>query len=103
MEENINKSNPPKHRDKLEALDNISLGISIVVAIGLGVGIGLLLKHYTGYTWTLWIGVAYGVSAAVLNVYKAYKRAKKELDKLADDPKYKFLNDKKDDDEDFYK
>lgn len=80
----------PKHKDKLEALDNMSLGISIVVAIALGVGIGLLLKSWTGYTWTLWIGVAYGISAAVLNVYKAYKRAKKDLDKLADDPKYKY-------------
>jgi F0F1-type ATP synthase assembly protein I len=80
----------PKHKDKLEALDNMSLGISIVVAIGLGVGIGLLLKSWTGYTWTLWVGIAYGVSAAILNVYKAYKRAKKGLDKLAEDPKYKY-------------
>jgi ATP synthase protein I len=80
----------PKHKEKLEALDNMSLGISIVVAIGLGVGVGLLLKSWTGYTWTLWIGVVYGISAAVLNVYKAYKRAKKDLDKLAEDPKYKY-------------
>jgi F0F1-type ATP synthase assembly protein I len=79
----------PKHRDKIEALDNVSLGISIAVAIAIGIGIGLLLKDWTGYTWTLWIGVAYGIAAAVLNVQKAYKRAKKELDKLADDPKYK--------------
>ena len=80
----------PKHREKLEALDNMSLGISIVVAIALGVGIGLLLKSWTGYTWTLWIGVAYGVAAAILNVQKAYKKAKRDLDKLAEDPKYKF-------------
>jgi F0F1-type ATP synthase assembly protein I len=89
MTENNNQT--PKHKDKLEALDNISLGISIVVAIALGVGLGLLLKHWTGYTWTLWIGVAYGIAAAVLNVQKAYKRAKKELDKLADDPKYQHM------------
>ena len=81
----------PKHRDKLEALDNMSLGISIVVAIALGVGLGLLLKSWTGYTWTLWIGVAYGVAAAILNVKKAYDRQKKVLDKLADDPKYAHL------------
>ncbi len=68
----------------------MSLGISIVVAIGLGVGIGLLLKEWTGYVWTLWIGIAYGISAAVLNVQKAYKRAKKDLDELANDPKYKY-------------
>ena len=93
--DNNNKNNTevekkPKHKDKLEALDNMSLGISIVVAIALGVGIGLLLKSWTGYTWTLWIGVIYGIAAAVLNVYKAYKRAKKSLDELADDPKYKY-------------
>ncbi len=93
MEENKEQKEKeiPKHRDKIEALDNISLGISIVVAIALGVGIGLLLKSWTGYTWTLWVGVLYGVAAAVLNVYKAYKKAKKELDKLADDPKYAYL------------
>lgn len=89
MEEETKK---PKHRDKIEALDNMSLGISIVVAVALGVGIGLLLKTYTGYTWTLWVGVFYGIAAAVLNVYKAYKRNKKELDKLADDPRYSFKN-----------
>jgi len=80
----------PKHKDKLEALDNMSLGISMVVAVALGVGIGLLLKSWTGYAWTLWVGVAYGIAGAILNVYKAYKRAKKDLDKLADDPKYKY-------------
>ena len=92
----------PKHKDKLEALDNMSLGISIVVAIALGVGIGLLLKSWTGYTWTLWVGVGYGIAAAVLNVYKAYKRAKKDLDKLAQDPKYKYAMEngyKKEDDD----
>jgi F0F1-type ATP synthase assembly protein I len=102
--ENIEQKEVPKHRDKIEALDNMSLGISIVVAIALGVGLGLLLKSWTGYTWTLWVGVFYGISAAILNVYKAYKKAKKDLDKLADDPKYAHLkkygyNDQKDDDD----
>ena len=80
----------PKHQGKLQALDNMSLGISIVVANVVGVGIGLLLKDWTGYTWTLWLGVFWGVSAAILNVYRAYSKAKKELDKLAEDPKYKY-------------
>lgn len=91
IENNVEEKEIPKHRDKVEALDNMSLGISIAVAIALGVGIGLLLKSWTGYAWTLWIGVFYGVAAAVLNVQKAYKRAKKDLDKLADDPKYAHL------------
>ena len=81
----------PKHRDKLVALDNMSLGISIVVAIAIGAGIGILLKNWTGYTWTLWVGLAYGIAAAILNVKKAYDRQKRELDKLADDPKYAHL------------
>ena len=38
----------------------------------------------------LWIGIFFGIAAAILNVQKAYKRAKKELDKLADDPKYQY-------------
>ena len=80
----------PKHQGKLQALDNISLGISIVVAILFGVGIGLLLKDWTGYSWTLWLGVFWGISGAILNVYKAYKKAKKDLDELANDPKYKY-------------
>ena len=92
----------PKHQGKLQALDNMSLGISIVVAIILGVGVGLLLKEWTGYTWTLWIGVFWGIAAAVLNVYKAYSKAKKDLDELANDPKYKYamehgIKDKDDD------
>ena len=93
----------PKHQGKLQALDNMSLGISIVVAILFGIGIGLLLKDWTGYTWTLWLGVFWGVAAAILNVYKAYAKIKKDLDKLADDPKYKYamengIKDKEDDD-----
>ncbi len=90
MEENKEVQNKPKHQGKLQALDNMSLGISIVVAILFGIGIGILLKDWTGYTWTLWLGIFWGIAAAVLNVYKAYKNAKKELDKLAQDPKYKY-------------
>ena len=81
----------PKHKDKVEALDSLSLGISIVVAILLGVAVGLTLKSWSGYTWTLWLGVFWGISAAILNIYKAYKKVKKSLDKLKDDPKYKYM------------
>jgi F0F1-type ATP synthase assembly protein I len=109
MEENkekIEQKEIPKHRDKLEALDSVSLGISIAVAIALGVGVGLLLKSWTGYAWTLWIGVFYGISAAVLNVYKAYQKAQKSYKELEDDPKYAYMKkngyyDKKDDDDDY--
>jgi len=80
----------PKHQDKVEALDNMSLGISIVVAILLGIALGLGLKAWTGYVWTLWIGVFWGISAAILNVYKAYKKAQKGYDELLKDQKYKY-------------
>jgi F0F1-type ATP synthase assembly protein I len=105
MEENKEQTEKevPKHRGKLEALDNMSLGISIVVAILFGIGIGLLLKDWTGYTWTLWLGVFWGVAAAVLNVKKAYDKAQKEFAELSKDKKYQHAmkygtNDKDDDD-----
>ena len=85
-----NEEITPKHRDKVEALDNLSLGISMVVAVVLGVVVGMGLRSLTGYGWTLWLGVFWGISAAILNVYKAYKKAKKGYDELLKDPKYKY-------------
>ena len=79
-----------KYTGKIQALDNLSLGISIVAAILLGVGFGLFLKNLTGYTLALWIGVFWGIGGAILNIYKAYKKAKKDLDKLANNPKYQY-------------
>jgi F0F1-type ATP synthase assembly protein I len=78
----------PKHENKLQALDNMSLGISIVVAIAIGFGVGYGLKELTGYAWTLWLGIFWGVGAAGLNVYKAAKRAQKEFEGMEDDPRY---------------
>ena len=86
-----NNQQKPKHIRKLQGLDNLSLGISIVVAVALGVAIGIFLKSWSGYGWTLWLGVFWGIAAAILNIKKAYDRHKKELDKLADDPKYKYM------------
>jgi F0F1-type ATP synthase assembly protein I len=71
------------------AADGLSLGISMVVAVLLGVGIGLLLKNIFDTPWLLWLGVFWGISAAILNVYKAYEKQKKSLDELADDPRYR--------------
>jgi len=97
----------PKHQDKIAALDNLSLGISIVAAIIIGFGIGYGLKQLTGYTWTLWLGISWGILAAIYNVYKAYKRAQKEFEGMENDPRYSYRAkhgdksfDKKDDDED---
>ena len=78
----------PKHRDKFEALDNLSLGISMVAAVVIGFGIGYGLKTVFEIDWLLWLGVFWGVSAAILNIYKAYKRAQKSYEGMENDPRY---------------
>ena len=90
MEEIKDKEQKPKHRDKIEALDSLSVGISMVAAIVIGVGVGLALKLFTGYTWTLWLGILWGIAAAGLNVYKAYKRAQKVYEGMENDPRYSY-------------
>ncbi len=86
-----------KTKKVIEGAEQLSLGISIVVAVLLGVGVGLLLKKYTGYTWTLWLGVFWGVGGAILNIYKAYKKQYASLEELKD--RYKEVK-LKDEDED---
>lgn len=78
----------PKYQEAIIAFSHLTLGISIVVAVLIGVGIGILLKKWTGYGWLLWLGIFWGVAAAVLNVFKAYKYQQKELDELAKNPRY---------------
>jgi F0F1-type ATP synthase assembly protein I len=78
----------PKFKKVVVAADGLSLGISMVVAVLLGVGIGYGLRKLFGYDWLFWLGVFWGIAAAILYVYKAYAKQKKELDELANDPKY---------------
>jgi len=94
------KKEDPTLKKVVDAADGLSLGISMVVAVLLGVGIGLGLQKLTGAWWTLWIGVFIGVSAAILNVYKAYDKQKRSLDELADDPRYRNYRNRVQDDED---
>ena len=89
-----------KYRKIIEGAEGLSLGISIVVAVLLGVGIGYWLKKIFGYDWLFWLGVFWGVAAAVLNVYKAYKKQQKELEELLKDPRYKNYYDDSDEDDD---
>ena len=93
MQDNINnevKEEKPKHQDKIVALDSLSLGISIVAAIIIGFAIGYGLKQLTGYTWTLWVGIAWGIAAAILNIYRAYKKAQKVYEGMENDPRYAY-------------
>jgi len=94
----------PRVKPIIEAADSLSLGISMVVAVAMGVGIGWLLKNLTDAAWTFWIGVAIGIAAAILNVYKAYSKQYKAYEDLAKEPRYaikKQLEDDKDDDLDY--
>ena len=79
----------PKLRPLIKGANGLSLGISIVVAILLGIGAGILMQKIFGVFWVLFLGVAWGIAAAVLNVYKVYKAELRDFEKIADDPKYK--------------
>jgi len=97
----------PKQRIKpiIEGAESLSLGISIVVAVLIGVGIGLGLRAIFEINWLLWVGVAIGIAAAFLNVFKAYSKQYKEFEKLAQEPRYnhkKYLEDADEDDDDGY-
>lgn len=91
---------PPRIKPIIEAADGLSLGISMVVAVLMGVGIGWLLKSLTETAWTFWIGVAIGIAAAILNVYKAYAKEYKVYEELAKEPRYAIKKQLDDDDED---
>ncbi len=78
----------PKFKPIIEAADTLSLGISMVVAVLMGVGLGWLFKNLSGASWSFWIGVAIGIAAAILNVYKAYKKQFNEFEELAKEDRY---------------
>ena len=93
------ESDKPRLKPIIEGAETLSLGISMVVAVLIGVGIGLGLKHLTGLTWTLWIGVAVGIAAAFLNVYKAYSKQYKAFEELAKERRYRVKDHLEDDDD----
>jgi F0F1-type ATP synthase assembly protein I len=85
----------PKMKKVIEGADSLSLGISIVVAVLLGVALGLWLKSIFDSVLLLWLGVFWGVSAAILNIYRAYKKELIEYEEIAKNPKYNISNQKK--------
>ena len=89
----------PRIKPIIEAADSLSLGISMVVAVAMGVGIGYLLRRFTGIGWLFWVGVAIGIAAAILNVYKAYSKQYKEYEELAKEPRYAIKRQLEEDDD----
>lgn len=83
MENNTKEEPKPRIKPIIEAADSLSLGISIVVAVLIGIGLGIWLKNMFGHTWLLWLGIAIGIAAAILNVYKAYSKEYKEYEAIA--------------------
>ena len=83
----------------VKGAEQLSLGISIVVAILIGSAAGYWIMKETGWTWTLFAGVAVGIAAAGLNVKKAYDAQIKSLEQLKDKGKFKPAKDDEEDDE----
>ena len=83
----------------IEGAEKLSLGISVVVAILMGIGVGVWMKNTFHHSWLLWLGVFWGVAAAIMNIRIEYKKIKKEFDEIAKDPKYKNYKIKKDEDD----
>jgi len=100
LNDDAKSEHKPRIKPIIEAADSLSLGISMVVAVVMGVGIGMLLKRWTEEPWTFWIGIFIGVSAAILNVYKAYSKQYKVMQDLAKEPRYAIKKQLQDDEDD---
>ncbi len=84
----------------VEGAEKLSLGISIVVAILLGIGLGIWMKNTFHQNWLLWLGVFWGIAAAILNIRIEYKKLQKDFKEIEKDPHYKNYKMKKEDEED---
>jgi len=85
----MSEEKKPRIKPVIEGVDSLSLGVSMVVAVLIGVGIGIGLQKLFDVKWVLWIGIFIGVSAAFLNVFKAYKKQMREFDELKkNNPRY---------------
>lgn len=80
----------PRLEPIVRGANELSVGISIVVAVLLGIGVGWGLQWLSGVGWLFWLGVAWGIGAAILNLYKAYKRQLREAEELAQNPRYAY-------------
>ncbi len=95
-----NREEKGKLGKTVEGAEKLSLGISMVVAILMGIGLGIWMKHIFHQSWLLWLGVFWGVAAAIMNIRIEYKKLKKSFDKIEKDPKYKEYKIKRKEEED---
>ena len=100
QESEIKEEHKPRIKPIIEAVDSLSLGISMVVAVAMGVGLGYLIRSLSGVEWTFWIGIFIGVAAALLNVFKVYKKQVKSYEELAKEPRYAIKKQLEDDEDD---
>ena len=84
----------------IEGAEKLSLGISIVIAILLGIGVGIWMRDTFHQKWLLWLGVFWGAGAAIMNIRIEYKKLKKELEEVENDPHFKNYKMKKENEED---
>lgn len=90
-QESMQKSQQkPRLNAVVSGANELSLGISIVVAVAMGIGIGMGLEYLSGARWSFWLGVAWGIGAAILNIYKAYQRQQRDAQELAKNPRYTY-------------
>ncbi|MDR0665238.1 MAG: AtpZ/AtpI family protein [Helicobacteraceae bacterium] len=82
----------------IEGAGDLSLALSMVVAVAIGFGIGYGLREWLGYEWLLWLGVFWGVSAAILNLVKAIGKLNRSMKELENNPRYKKQDDEEDED-----
>jgi len=78
----------------VEGAEKLSLGISVVVAILMGIGLGIWMKNTFNEWWLLWLGVFWGVSAAIMNIRIEYKKLKKEYEEVEKEYKSYEINKK---------
>jgi F0F1-type ATP synthase assembly protein I len=81
-------SDKPTIKRIIEGAGDLSLALSMVVAVAIGFAIGYGLRDLFGYEWLLWLGVFWGVSAAVLNLVRAIKKLKRSMKELENNPRY---------------
>jgi len=96
------QNSQPKYAQIVEGAEQLSLGVSMVASILIGIAMGIGLSKLFGVSYLFWLGVFIGVASAILNIYRAYKKQKAELDKLKDDPRYKDYSNIDDEYEDEY-